>query len=348
MVVLYHIVRDASSGFGFLNWLPRRGDEGVTLFFVLSGFLISNILVSVRHSRRYYSTFYVRRALRIFPLYYLVLMGYVAMIVVLGTKTSSLGRLFEEPLPLWTYFVYIQNFAMAFASSYGAVWMAGSWSLAIEEQFYLTLPAIVRRVSDKTLAWFALLGLVGPIFLRALIQRFKFIPQLANRVLLPTVIDALAVGILVMLLWRYRRDWLVHHRKRIACIAVAVTVCWFLYPAVPNREAVRMAFLDGTFTATTCGMVLLYVLLEPNGWFGKFLSLEWMRTLGNMAYSTYLFHPILLCLAFRMIGGKDPLLNSASDLLPIAVAGVATALFSIASWRFFESNLVQIGHRLRY
>ena len=71
MVVFYHfgphIVRDSKSTFAFLSRLPRHGDEGVTLFFVLSGFLISGILTNSRHSKRYYATFYIRRALRIFP-----------------------------------------------------------------------------------------------------------------------------------------------------------------------------------------------------------------------------------------------------------------------------------------
>jgi peptidoglycan/LPS O-acetylase OafA/YrhL len=343
-----HLVRSSTSDFTFLHFLPRSGGEGVDLFFVLSGFLISGILVNARSSPSYFSTFYIRRALRIFPLYYLVLMTYVAAVLLLGLRTASFGRLFENPLPTWTYFLYVQNFAMAAASSFGAIWMAGSWSLAIEEQFYFTLPAIVRRVSDRTLVWVGVLGLVGPIFLRASIQKFKFAPQLSNRVLLPTAVDALAAGVLVMLLLRHRADWLADHRKQLGRIVLAALVCWFFYPAVPNPQAIRMAFLDSTATAIVCGGVLLYILTAPHGWLGRFLSLKWMRTLGNMAYSTYLFHPILLCLAFQIIRSKDPLLNSPSDLLPIFAAGVATAALSFASWQFFESKLIRYGHRWRY
>ena len=304
--------------------------------------------MNARHSERYYLTFYIRRALRIFPLYYLVLMGYTAVILAFGTKAHLLGRLFEEPLPLWTYFLYVQNFAMALASSFGAIWMAGSWSLAIEEQFYFSLPAIVRKVSDRTLAGLASFGLVGPIFLRALIQRFKFLPQLANVVLLPTTIDALSAGVLVMLLWRHWRDWLSDRSRPIGWIALAVTMCWFTYPAVPNPQAIRMAFLDGTGNSITCGVVLLYILIAPNGFVSRLLSLNWIRTLGNMAYSTYLLHPILLCLAFQVAKADDPFLNSMADLLPVFAAGVATAVLSFTSWRLLESNLIRFGHRWRY
>src|SRR5208283_2562203 len=119
---------------------------------------------------------------------------------------------------------------------------------------------IVRRVSDRTLVWVGLFGLVGPIFLRASIQKFKFVPQMSNRVLLPTAVDALAAGVLVMLLFRHRADWLAGHRKHLGMIVLAALVCWFLYPAVPNPQAIRMAFLDRTATAMVCGGVLLYIL----------------------------------------------------------------------------------------
>src|SRR5947199_460460 len=118
-----------------------------------------------------------------------------------------------------------------------------------------------------------------------------------------------------------------------------------MYRAVPTAQAIRMLFLDGTATAATCGVVLLYILMSPDGWVAKFLSLRWMRTLGNMAYSTYLFHPIILCVVFRAISRKDPFLNSPSDLLPITLACIVTLTISLASWEFLESNLVRLGHR---
>lgn len=179
MVVAYHfgphIVREADSRFLFLRSLPPLYFEGVDLFFVLSGFLISGILVDARQSPRYFSTFYARRICRIFPLYYLVLLCYGLAIILLNSRTADLGRLFENPLPLWSYALYLQNFSMAAASTFGPIWMAGSWSLAIEEQFYLTLPAVIRRVSDGGLFRFALLALIAAPVLRAVIQKFKFV-----------------------------------------------------------------------------------------------------------------------------------------------------------------------------
>jgi peptidoglycan/LPS O-acetylase OafA/YrhL len=352
-VVFYHcfphIARDWTSPFSVLQRLPRLGEEGVTLFFVLSGFLISGILVNARSSPRYFSTFYVRRAFRIFPLYYVVLLGYVLMLAIAGANAASFGWLLDsQGVPTWTYVLYVQNFAMAFMATYGATWMAGSWSLAIEEQFYCTLPAIVRHTTDRGLAIVAVAALLLPIPLRAAIQAFKFLPQMSNKLLLPTAVDSLAVGMLVMLAVRYRREWLVARRTTVGWVAVAAVAGWWIYPLIPNPQAIRMAFLDPSATAVMCGFVLTFILIAPESACSRFLSLSWMRTLGNMAYSTYLFHPIFLALAFYWLRGGNPTLRASSDLIPIALALFATGIASYASWTWFESKLMKIGHRWRY
>lgn len=343
-----HIARDWTSPFWVLQSLPRHGAEGVNLFFVLSGFLISSILVNARDSPRYFSVFYARRAWRIFPLYYLLLVCYLVALAVAGAGSAVLGRLLVPPLPLWSYVLYLQNFAMAVTSGYGATWMAGSWSLAVEEQFYLTLPSIVRRVSDRTLGWIAVAGVIGPIPLRAAVQHYEFVPELSNKVLLPMTVDSLAVGVLIMLAVRHRASWLAERRAALGWFAAASVAGWLVYPLVPNPQAIRMFFLDATATDVMCGAVLVYLLTAPDGWLGRWLSLGWMRTLGNMAYSTYLIHPILLCFSFQLLRHSDPILRATSDLLPILVAGVGTAVMSYGSWTLFESRLVKIGHRWRY
>jgi peptidoglycan/LPS O-acetylase OafA/YrhL len=350
MVLLYHfgphIVRDANSQFQFLHRVPQLWFEGVDLFFVLSGFLISGILVDARQSTNYFKTFYARRIFRIFPLYYLVLFSYGLTIAF--THVDTRARLFTGPLPFWTYTLYLQNFAMTARNTFGAVWNAGSWSLAVEEQFYLTLPAIIRRVTDRGLFLFAMFGFVGAPILRGLIQRFKFLPGMANNVLLPTRVDSLAVGVLVMLLIRYRQPWLTANRKLVAWGTIALFAAWSVYPYIPNPEAIRLGFINYTVTAMVFGAILLSLLVFPLSIPGRFLSTRPMRNFGNMAYSTYLFHPILLCIVFRIMRSKDPFLVTSSDLLPLAVAAVVTLGLSWLSWSQFESPLLRIGHRFRY
>lgn len=350
MVLFYHfgphIVRDPNSPFMFLHRIPSLWFEGVDLFFVLSGFLISGILVSARESPRYFKAFYTRRFFRIFPLYYGVLLGYGLVIALAHVDTRE--RLFENPLPFWTYVVYLQNFAMAATNSFGAIWMAGSWSLAVEDQFYLALPLVIRRFKDRNLFRFAVLCVAGAPVLRALIQRFRLMPGLASYVLLPTRVDSLAVGIIVMLIMRHRYQWLMLHRKEIARCTITMFLLWSVYPYVPNPQAIRLAFINSTFNALVFGSILLCLLLFPLSVPGKLFSWRPLRNLGNMAYSTYLFHPILLCLVFRVWQHEDPALTSRADLAPLALAGAITLGFSWLSWSQFESRLLRIGHRFRY
>jgi peptidoglycan/LPS O-acetylase OafA/YrhL len=350
MVLLFHfgphLVRDDNSRFLFLNSVPLLWFQGVDLFFVLSGFLISGILADARESPRYFRTFYARRVFRIFPLYYLVLLGYGLAIALSRANTST--RLFENPLPFWTYVLYLQNFAMAMGNTFGAIWMAGSWSLAVEEQFYLTLPAIVRRVNDRALLRYAMFALVSAPVLRALIQKFRLMPGLANELLLPTRVDSLAVGVIVMLLLRHRQQLAMANRKWIAWGTAALFLFWSIYQYLPNPQAVRLDFIRFTMNGLVFGAILLSLLLFPKSVPGRLLSTRLMRNIGNMAYSTYLLHPILLCVVFRALRSKDPSLTVLPDLLPVAVAGVLTLVLSWLSWSQFESRLLRVGHRFRY
>jgi peptidoglycan/LPS O-acetylase OafA/YrhL len=349
MVLVFHfgpqIALQPDNRFWFLHQIPNFWYRGVDLFFVLSGFLISGILVNARHSPQYFRTFYARRVFRIFPLYYAVLLAYAIGLLL---HPDPHGELFRDQLPLWSYVFYLQNFFMAARNGFGAIWMAGSWSLAVEEQFYLTLPAIIRWVKDRGLLLFAVGGLAGAPVLRALIQRFRLLPGNANYVLLPTSVDDLAIGVLVMLLLRHRKEWLFEHRRGVALTAVGLFAAWSIYPYVPNPQAIRLAFMERTGNAVVFGSVLLSVLLFPAAAISRFLSTRPMRTLGDMAYSTYLFHPIVLGLVFLVLRHGDPSLVQFSDLIPLSIALTLTLVLSWLSWTQFEKRMLRIGHRYRY
>ena len=123
--------------------------SGVDLFFVLSGFLITGILRDQRSSSRYWRTFYLRRACRVLPLYAILLGGFALAIAFGASNVPGLWWLFYTPMPLWSYATFTQNFFMAVAGGTGANWMGVSWSLAVEEQFYLVLPLVVYLLPKR-------------------------------------------------------------------------------------------------------------------------------------------------------------------------------------------------------
>jgi peptidoglycan/LPS O-acetylase OafA/YrhL len=142
-------------------WFERFiaiGWTGVDLFFVLSGFLIGGILLDARESPRFYRTFYLRRFFRIIPPYYAWLMAYVLVTLTAGAflaahslkgNTPS-GRVF-----LWMQFLFLQNLGILdhYPTVAGA-WLRPTWSLAVEEQFYLITPTIIKTLSRRALAIF--------------------------------------------------------------------------------------------------------------------------------------------------------------------------------------------------
>ncbi len=351
MVLCYHfgphIVR-AQSPFHILHRLPQLTWAGVDLFFVLSGFLISGILLDSRQSPRYFKVFYARRVFRIFPLYYLVLCAYICALAICGNRTAELGRLFENPISPWAYLLYFQNFAMTAAGNFGPIWLAGTWSLAVEEQFYLTLPVMIRKLTPRFLGWCVLASFLGAPILRAVIQKFRFVDSMGGHVLLPSCIDSLAAGVLITMLLRYRYRWIAGEERRIRLAVMAFVLTWIAYEYIPNPQAIRLAFIVHTGNAIAFAGILLVVLLSPRNPLSRFLSTPAMRELGNMAYSTYLFHPILLCIVFRVIKGRDPLLRDAGDLPVVGAALISTLILSWLSWQFFEKPLIRRGHQYQY
>jgi len=146
---LHHPTVTRILGIERLTW------SGVDLFFVLSGFLIGGILLDHRDSPNYFKTFYLRRAYRILPLYFLVVTLCWIVFQLSNRGWTPFGRidLFPGTLPWWSFFTFTQNLVVAVVGGSSRGGLGVTWSLAIEEQFYLTLPFVIRRVSRKNLGY---------------------------------------------------------------------------------------------------------------------------------------------------------------------------------------------------
>ena len=126
--------------------------SGVDLFFVLSGFLIGGILLDAREAANYFQVFYRRRFFRIIPIY-AVLLSVVVFTMYLASagQIAKYDAVLSGPLP-WPYYpFFLQNIGMSVHNSWGNFPLGVTWSLAIEEQFYLTLPLLVRFLSRRAL-----------------------------------------------------------------------------------------------------------------------------------------------------------------------------------------------------
>jgi len=351
LVVMYHfgshILQGNSAAVTFLHRVSGGLFSGVDLFFVLSGFLIGGILIDHGSSAHYYKTFYGRRICRIFPLYYLLLISYIVTLLILGHKTSGLGRLFEHPLPAISYWTFTQNFEMSAYSSFGPIWLAGTWSLAIEEQFYLILPVFARRLSLKALTISSMACVVIAPLTRLLIYYYKF-PGISAYVLLIARCDSLALGVLVAIALRRRQVWFARYRRGLPWLAATLGLLAVVHMYRPHPYFVKFTFADHSLLGLYYACLLCSVLAGPGMAHSRFLSTPLMRGLGDMAYSTYLIHPILLCLVFRLLTGADPNLRGIESIFPLTLALIATFAIAKSSWQCFEKPILRIGRQFQY
>ena len=203
MVLLYHgwtFRGDGDVGWA-INQVRVIGWAGVDVFFVLSGFLITGILVESKGEPGYWRNFLIRRGLRIFPLYYAVLLLLLGAGLALGragVTGGAAGELVRGLGNMWVNFLYVTNFAIA---SWGEdrVPLDTAWSLAIEEQFYLLYPALVLALSVRGLRRALVAMVIAAPILRVLVFRHGPQPVLGPYVLPFCRMDALAVGALVRL-----------------------------------------------------------------------------------------------------------------------------------------------------
>ena len=348
-VIFFHSFPHISvlgSAYGMLWNIPSVAYAGVDLFFVLSGFLIGGILFDQRHAKNYYQTFYLRRALRILPLYYFLVVTYAGLRSV--NHEILKFPLFQDPLPLWTYFLHVQNIAMVVFVTWGPRWLAASWSLAIEEQFYLLLPPIVRNVQPKTVFKIAIAAFLVSLFGRFTIDRWHYGGTIARSVLFPFCLDGISVGVVIAYLFRFEPELILKYRELITKRLLPLLLLAAIMVGLTFNFFIRFNFLQHSFNTLTFGAVLITLLLNPEGKAARILSHPISRFHGNLSYGLYLLHPICLHAAFYFLKGTEPQLGTFGDLWPITVSLASAYLAALISWKVLETPCMSLGKRFRY
>jgi peptidoglycan/LPS O-acetylase OafA/YrhL len=357
MVVLYHYFSlhfSVSPGIAtaYLVYPTRFGWSGVDLFFVLSGFLIGGILLDAKGANNYFQVFYIRRFLRIVPVYYLLLIGFFSLIAWFGAHPNELWPwTLQENLPRYTYFLFLQNIFASISNSLGSAPLAVYWSLSIEEQFYFALPFLIRFFSRERIQFLAVeIILTAPVLRIALFSFYPTHPH-AWYLLMPCRADSLFFGVLGAILLRDPK-W----RKRIARNRPMLGgMILFLAAGVPfiaqTHWALRgliMVSLMFSWFAALYFLVLIYALTFTSSHSSRCLSWSWLRRLGVIAYGVYLLHEGVLDFALRVVSRTSgPVHDLPYGFVALLSVAITISLAQI-SWTYCEKRFVNFSHRYKY
>lgn len=344
LVILWHYLgrqMEFSPGSG-ADWF-RRGLgmtwTGVDLFFVLSGFLIGGILIDNRSAANYYSTFYIRRACRIFPVYYLLL-GLFWIGKKYWSGVAAGNWLFGAAMPWWSYASFTQNVAMAHWGNLGANWLGATWSLAVEEQYYFFLPLLVHCISPRRLPHALMVGIVAAPLFRICAMGF------GGYVLTACRIDSLLIGTFAAYL--LRQPLVVSYfRENTAFLSMTVGMLFggmiFL-----NYNYNFFGCLNHTWIAFFYVSILISVVVNRDCLLARMFRWKWLQWFGAISYGIYMFHEPISGLIHGAKGQVRPMIHDGGDLLLTAMAFVATLGAALLSHYGMEKRILEIGKRFIY
>jgi peptidoglycan/LPS O-acetylase OafA/YrhL len=279
LVVFYHTGGGAKSSHLALRTIGtvnKYGWSGVTLFFVLSGFLITGILWDTREDPHHLKNFYARRSLRIFPLYYFAL-----ALVFLGS--IPYGAFHECLSRIWVYVLYLQNvdaFGLHPHALPSTLITVHFWSLAVEEQFYLLWPALLLRMKTLKQAQNLCLAVIVLSAVAQVVYAFTSNPLPHGESLWANSVS-LALGGFIALGLRRGQNF-----QSLARYLMPVTFVVFILGTLGSNRVRTIFDLNALTLFWGC---LIVISLRP-GLFKRMFEVGWLRWIGTISYGMYIYH----------------------------------------------------------
>jgi peptidoglycan/LPS O-acetylase OafA/YrhL len=344
-VFIYHYgggARSSNLALHFIGETIHLGWAGVSLFFVLSGFLITGILLDSMQRPKWWRTFYVRRTLRIFPLYYAALLGLVLVNLLVRTPWSSI-------FPIWPFFFYLQDIPhLVRIKALGPLFTVGHfWSLAVEEQFYLAWPLFLLLARTRNKVRQLCLG----VFLVSLASRicifgFHLNSDWAVYFISGRAGEMAAGAFLAATLRGSERDRRhVLHGAKLALPASLVGVVTIVLLTEETGAMEPWMGSLGTALLSQLFMALIALSLQP-GIAQKIFSLPILRWLGKVSYGIYVYHLLLYPVFIWIAHQLHPTPDKTYQVVLAAVALVGTLLAATISFATLEKAFLRLKDSL--
>jgi peptidoglycan/LPS O-acetylase OafA/YrhL len=306
-----------------LGLIANNGWMGVDLFFVLSGFLITGILLDTKKSDGYFSNFYARRCLRIWPLYYAALL-FMFVIVPLVHPSEGLNILGARSSPWWAYPLFLQNFLVQVPTNAAGL-LGVTWSLAVEEQFYLVWPLVVRFCTESQLRKIAL----GVICVSPILRFYLSMHEVNIYSNTFCRLDGLMAGALLAITVRSRS----FRQERFvmpAWITVLVSAALALILDAMHQRWIVFSFV------TLAAVSFVYIaLFSEQRRVQAFLTNRFLVYTGTISYGIYLLAKIPLDVVKAFHLDKYP-------FVAFLIAAVTTYVMAMLSWKLLEKPFLKL------
>jgi peptidoglycan/LPS O-acetylase OafA/YrhL len=323
-VVTAHYVGEAPHGFRGLavGWIA------VDLFFVLSGFLIGTIILDKVETPRFFRVFYGRRVVRIFPAYAVFCFLTLALVALTRGHTWS-----DTPFAPWVYALFLQNIMLPFSGG-GGLWLLPTWTVAVEERFYMFLPlAMYFTRPARRLHVLIALWLVGPLLRVALVG----VNPLAAWTLMPSRLDVLLSGVIAAVFQRH-----FDVKKHLQLSRFVPVLCAFVLLIISAAERFDHRF-EKTFIVVNPSLVSVaiasFILAIVNG---APEAARWrspvLRYFGKISYAFYLVHQPIDGLLHGLILNGTPDIGSPAQIAVTILAWLCSVAIGALSWELMEKR----------
>jgi peptidoglycan/LPS O-acetylase OafA/YrhL len=351
-VVMHHSgsVRRDSTTAGSWLWsnLSMMGWVGVDLFFVLSGFLITSILIRSYGQHQWMRNFIIRRGLRVLPLYFVVVFTCFNLITLI--PHSGLDWLRDLSKEQWWYWLHLANFRkiagdlMPAAPAVG--WFSTYWSLSIEEHFYLGWPLMMALAAPRRMGLVALLGIFGVVVLRIGIALYDWPESMIYNNTF-TRVDGLLVGGVIAWFHCFHLEYL----RRCGVLALAVFVVGALAFFIPmglghvggGRNSLYGKMVLYSASVSCSGALVWYLVTQPSrSWLCRLFAARWLRSFGKFSYAIYVFNkPIIAGVAAGISTYVEKISTSNHALCYMVICGLCWIAGAI-SWHAIEAPCLRL------